>query len=172
VGPFSFRGGNSVLRLISLIAICFLVDHIIEKNKKQGELSMNLVDKLLKMDAGKIEVPSKVITVKSRKTNQTLEFPCKAVDSEKYAEIQEGALEIRKGDVKKINMYSMKTLIIIEGCPEVFKSKEVMEHFGTPTPKELIKKLLLSGEIDDLYNAINELSGYEKDDEDEDTIKN
>lgn len=133
---------------------------------------MNLVDKLLKMDAGKIEVPSKVIKINSKKMKETLEFPCKAVDSEKYAEIQEGALEIRKGDVKKINMYSMKTLIIIEGCPEVFKSKEVMEHFGVLTPKELIKRLLLSGEIDDLYNGINELSGYEKDGEDEQEIKN
>ena len=133
---------------------------------------MNIVEKLLKMDAGKIEIPSKVITIKAKKMKQTLEFPCKALDAERYAEIQEGALEIRKGDVKKINMYSMKTLIIIEGCPEVFKSKEVMDHFGTPTPKELIKKLLLSGEIDDLYNGINELSGYEKDDEDEESIKN
>jgi len=133
---------------------------------------MNLVEKLLRMDAGKIEVPAKVITIQSKKLKQPIEFPCKAVDAEKYAEIQEGALEIRKGDVKKINMYSMKTLIIIEGCPEVFKSKEVMEHFGAPSPKDLIKKLLLSGEIDDLYNAINELSGYEKDEEDEETIKN
>ena len=133
---------------------------------------MNLVDKLLALDAGTIATPTKVIIIQSKKINDTLEFPCKAVDAEKYAEIQEGALEIRKGDVKKINMYSMKTLIIIEGCPDVFKSKEVMAHFGVPTPKELIKLLLLSGEIDDLYNGINELSGYEKDDEDEEIIKN
>lgn len=133
---------------------------------------MNIVEKLLKMDAGKIEIPAKVITIQAKKLNQPIDFPCQAVDAERYAEIQEGALEIRKGDVKKINMYSMKTLIIIEGCPDVFKNKVVMDHFGAPTPKELIRKLLLSGEIDDLYNGINELSGYEKDDEDEQEIKN
>ncbi|AFM40335.1 Phage XkdN-like protein [Desulfosporosinus acidiphilus SJ4] len=133
---------------------------------------MNLVEQLLKMDAGLLETPSKVITIPSKKLKEPLDFPCKAVDPEKYAEIQEGAVEIRKGDVKKINMYSLKTLIVIEGCPEVFKSKEIMEHFGAPTPKELVKTLLLSGEIDDLYNGINELSGYEKDAEDEETIKN
>ena len=115
---------------------------------------MNLVEKLLKLDAGTIEIPTKVITVQSKKLKQPIEFPCKAVDAEKYAEIQEGALEIRKGDVRKINMYAMKTLIIIEGCSEVFKSKEVMDHFSVPTPKELIKKLLLSGEIDDLYLSL------------------
>ncbi|WP_407312044.1 phage tail assembly chaperone [Desulfosporosinus sp. SB140] len=133
---------------------------------------MNLVEQLLKIDAGLIETPSKVITIQSKKLKEPLDFPCKAVDPEKYAEIQEGAVEIRKGDVKKINMYALKTLIVIEGCPEVFKSKEVMDHFGAPTPKELVKTLLLSGEIDDLYNGINELSGYEKDAEDEETIKN
>ncbi|KLU64016.1 phage XkdN-like protein [Desulfosporosinus acididurans] len=133
---------------------------------------MNIVEKLLKMDAGKLEIPSKVITIQSKKLKQPLDFPCRAVDPERYAEIQESALEIRKGDVKKINMYSMKTSIIIEGCPDVFKSKELMSHFGAPTPKELIRKLLLSGEIDDLYNGINELSGYEKDKDDEEEIKN
>lgn len=133
---------------------------------------MNLVEQLLKMDAGLLETPSKVITIQSKKLKEPLDFPCKAVDPEKYAEIQEGAVEIRKGDVKKINMYSLKTLIVIEGCPEVFKSKEIMEHFGAPTPKELVKTLLLSGEIDNLYNGINELSGYEKDLEDEETVKN
>lgn len=133
---------------------------------------MNLVEKLLKIDAGAIETPTKVITIQSKKLKMPIEFPCKAVDPERYAEIQEGAVEIRKGDVKKINMYSLKTLIVIEGCPDVFKSKEVMDHFGAVSPKELIKKLLLSGEIDDLYNGINELSGYEKDEDDEEEIKN
>lgn len=133
---------------------------------------MNLVEKLLKMDAGKLEAPSKVIPINAKKVGEVIEFPCKAVDSEKYAEIQENALQIRKGDVKKINMYQMKTSIIVEGCPDVFKSKEVMDHFGAPTPRELIRKLLLSGEIDDLYNGINELSGYEKDSEEEEEIKN
>jgi hypothetical protein len=156
----------------SVIATYALIFCIIEEFKKQGESSMNIVEKLLKMDAGKIENPTKVITINAKKLKGAIDFPCKAVDAEKYAEIQEGALEIRKGDVKKINMYKMKTLIIFEGCPEVFKSKEVMSHFGVPTPPELLRKLLLSGEIDDLYNGINELSGYEKDDEDEEEIKN
>ena len=133
---------------------------------------MNLVEKLLKMDAGKIETPTKVITIQAKKLKEPIEFPCRAIDPEKFAEIQESSIVMKRGDVKKVESYKLKTLIIIEGCPEVFKSKEVMDHFGVPTPKELIKKLLLSGEIDDLYNGINELSGYEKDDEDEETIKN
>ena len=133
---------------------------------------MNLVEKLLKIDAGKIETPTKIITIQCKRLNESIEFPCKAIDPEKFAEIQESTLVIKKGDVKRVDTYKLKTLIIIEGCPDVFKSKEVMDHFGAPTPKELIKKLLLSGEMEDLYNGISELSGYEKDDEDEEEIKN
>lgn len=137
---------------------------------------MNIVEKLLKMDAGKLEVPTKVITIQSKKLKQPLDFPCKAIDPEKYAEIQENSIIMKKGDVKKVESYKLKTMTIIEGCPEVFKSKEVMEHFGSPTPKDLVKKLLLSGEIQDLYDAICELSGYDPDqddkDKDEEEIKN
>ncbi|KZL94369.1 phage tail assembly chaperone [Clostridium magnum] len=134
---------------------------------------MNIVEKLLKIDAGKIEMPKKDIKLQLKKLGQEVEFPCKAIDPERYAEIQEGAIELKKGDIKKINMYEMKAMTIIAGCPEVFKNEEVMKHFNAPTPKELIRKLLLSGEMDDLYNAINELSGYKKDDdEDEEKIKN
>ena len=39
-----------------------------------------------------------------------------------------------------------------------------------PTQR-IVKKMLLPGEIADLHNVINELSGYETDDEEED-IKN
>jgi hypothetical protein len=143
-------------------------------NKEMGEPLVNIVEKLLKMDAGKIEMPTKVITIQAKKLGQPIEFPCKAVDPEKFAEIQENSLVMKKGDVKKVESYKLKTLTIIEGCPEVFKSKEVMGHFGAPTPKDLVKKLLLSGEIQDLYDAICELSGYDpdKEDKDEEEIKN
>jgi hypothetical protein len=135
---------------------------------------MNLVEKLLKLDAGKIEIPTKVITIQSKKLKEPIEFICKAIDPERFAEIQEGSLVIKKGDVKRVDTYKLKTMVIIEGCPDVFKSKEVADHFGAVGPRELVKKLLLSGEIEDLYNGICEVSGYdkEKDDEDEEEIKN
>lgn len=130
---------------------------------------MNTIDKLLKMDAGKLAMPEKVVTLKLAKLGAALDFPCVAINNEKYSEIQEGAYELRKGDIKRINLSKMKTMTIIEGCPSVFKSKEVMEHFSCPTPRDLINRLLLSGEMDDLYSAIVELNGYEQDEED---IKN
>ena len=32
--------------------------------------------------------------------------------------------------------------------------------FGSPTPKELIKKILLSGEIVSIYGAVSDISGF------------
>lgn len=134
---------------------------------------MNIVEKLLAIDSGKLEMPTKDITLKLNKLGgEEFTFQCKAIDPEEMAEIQQNALTIKKGDIKKIDMYEMKVMTVIEGCSDVFKNMDIVNHFGTPTPKELVKKLLLSGEIDELYNTINELSGYDKEKEDEEEIKN
>jgi hypothetical protein len=130
---------------------------------------MNAIDKILKMDAGKLKMPEKVIKIKLAKLAAELEFPCVAIAPEVYSEIQESAFEMRKGDIKRINMHVSKIMTVIEGCPSIFKSKEVMEHFSCVSPKELVNKLFLSGELDELYAAIIELNGYEADEEE---IKN
>jgi len=132
------------------------------------ELTVNLVEKLLATDKGEIKNPTKVITIQSKKLNQPMDFPCIAINSKRFAEIQENSIEMKKGDFKRVDTHKLKTLIINEGCPEIFKNKDIMAHFGVQTPPELIELLLLSGEIEDLYNAISELSGYNKDKEDED----
>ena len=52
----------------------------------------------------------------------------------------------------------------------MFKDKALREHFKCPTPKELINKLLLKGEVDDLVDAINNLSDLKKIEKAEDEI--
>ena len=55
----------------------------------------------------------------------------------------------------------MQIMTVLAGVKEPnLKNKELMEKFNAPTPKELLQKLLLSGEITNLYNVISELSGY------------
>ena len=46
-----------------------------------------------------------------------------------------------------------------------------MQHFNCVTPKELVKKLFLAGEIAELSNVVTELSGYDKTEEDEEEVK-
>lgn len=58
--------------------------------------------------------------------------------------------------------------VILKGCVEPnFSDTEFIEKAGCRTPGDLINKVLLAGEIQDLVNAITELSGFEDDDVEE-----
>lgn len=137
---------------------------------------MSLVDKLLQLDAGKLtEKPAKEIELKrlSKILGAKAVFKCQAIDGQTYADIQRRSIGISKrGDIQDIDIYEMQVMTVLEGVTEPsFKDKRLQEHFNAPTPKELVKKMLLPGEIAELHNVVNELSGYERDD-DEDEIKN
>ncbi|RXI57239.1 XkdN-like protein [Clostridium tetani] len=135
---------------------------------------MNIVEQLLALDAGRLEMPSKEVTLKLGKLGGAeVTFLCKAVSPEKMAKIQDNLIEIsKKGNIQGTNMGKNKVLTVMEGCSDTFRNKDLLEHFNAPTPKELINKILLAGEIDELYNTINELNGYEQDEEEEEEIKN
>ena len=134
---------------------------------------MNTIEKLLKMDAGKIKMPEKDFTMKLKKLdNEEFTFCIKAIDPEIVSELQENAIEFNDGELDKIKVYHTKVMTIIEGCPSVFKNKEIMAHFNAATPKELVKKLLLAGEMDKLNDEINKLGGYDKKKKRDEEIKN
>lgn len=139
---------------------------------------MSLIDKLLTVDARKLtELPTKKYEVKrlSKAIKGKFELELQAVSPQRYAEIQRNGVEMsKKGGVRDIKLYDMQTLTLINGIKEPsLKDPSLLAHIGAATPKELIGKLFLSGEIADIYNEINELSGYEKDDEQADEeIKN
>ena len=138
---------------------------------------MSLIDKLLQLDANKvIEKPTKGFEIKrlSKLLGEKVIFKCQAIDGETYADIQRSSIDIsKKGSIKDMQIFNMQVMTCVEGIIEPnLKDKRLLEHYGVPTPKELVKRMLLPGEIADLYNTINELSGYERDDEDEDDIKN
>lgn len=138
-------------------------------------MAMNTVEKLLKQDAGKLKTPEKTVTMELRKLDGAeFDFNIRAVDPEFITELQENSIEFSEGDINKIKMYDTKVMTIVEGCPEVFKSKELRSHFGAATPKDLVSKLLVSGEMDYLKKEIDELGGYDnkKRKENEKEIKN
>ena len=132
---------------------------------------MNIVDKLMKIDAGTLETPKAIHKMYVKKIGEELEFEIEAINAEKATEIQQKAIKIENGNVSDIDVYKTKVLTIMEGCP-MFKDKALREHFKAPTPKELINKLLLKGEVDDLVDAINNLSDLKKIEKAEDEIKN
>lgn len=134
-------------------------------------MGLNTVEKLLKIDTGSLKTPEKDVTLKLKKlNNEEFTFPCKAVDAEYVSELQEKSIQIKKGDMSITRTFDTKVLTIVEGCPTVFKDKPLMKHFGAASPKDLVSKLLVSGEIDELKNQIDALGGYDEDEEEE--IKN
>ena len=132
---------------------------------------MNIIDKLMKIDAGTLETPKGVHKMYVRKIGEELEFEIEAINAEKLDNIQQNSVQIENGNVIGVDLYKTKVLTIMEGCP-MFRNKELREHFNCPTPKELIGKLLLKGEIDSLVDAIDELSNLKEIKEAEEEIKN
>lgn len=132
---------------------------------------MNIIEKLMKIDAGTLETPKAIHKMYVKKIGEELDFEIQAINAEKATEIQQKAIKIENGNVSDIDVYKTKVLTIMEGCP-MFKDKALREHFKAPTPKELINKLLLKGEVDDLVDAINNLSDLKKIEKAEDEIKN
>lgn len=119
---------------------------------------MNLVEKLLKIDANQIEMPKDVYTMYCAKLKEEFDFDIQAIDAEKYIKIQSDSMEFGEEGFEELKVYDMKVKILIEGCP-IFRNQDVLEHFDAVTPKELIKKMLLAGEINKLSDAITKLNG-------------
>lgn len=139
---------------------------------------MSLIDKLLQADARKItELPTAKYEVKrlSKALNTKFELELMAIPAKRYSEIQRNAVDFSgKGGVKDIKVYDMQSLTLIDGIREPsLKTPELLKHFNAATPKELVEKLFLAGEIADIYGKIQKLSGYEADETDTDEeIKN
>ncbi|MBS6501886.1 MAG: hypothetical protein KH415_09675 [Clostridium sp.] len=112
---------------------------------------LNTLDLLLKSNIKEFAIPTKEIKIKrlSEKLNNDVVFKVKALGLDKIKELR----ETNSGD---FNIHT-----IIEGVIEPsFKDKNLIEKFGAITPVDLIKKLLVPGEIDDVFYEISKLSGY------------
>ena len=137
---------------------------------------MSLIDKLLQMDNKTItEMPKREVEVPrlTQVLGEPFKVVCQAIDGERYADIQKASIDLnKKGGVRNINLFDMQVLTVIDGVVEPsLKDKKLLQHFDCITPKELVKKLFLAGEIAELSNVVTELSGYDKTEEDEEEVK-
>ena len=137
---------------------------------------MSLIDKLLQMDKGKLmSMPTREVEMPrlSEMTGEPFKVKCRAIDGERYADIQRSAIDLnKKGGLRNINLYEMQVLTVIDGVVEPsLKDERLLAYFGCVTPKDLVKKLFLAGEIAELSNVITELSGYDKSDDEEEVKK-
>lgn len=122
----------------------------------------NIVEELLKIDLGEVEIPKETKKIYLKKLKKEFSFECVALDAEKANEIRMKSIDLTSGTVDDIDMFKLQAYTVIEGCKNVFKNKDLMKHFNAPTPIELVRRLLLDGELTELSNTITELSSYQE----------
>lgn len=134
--------------------------------EKQAKDPVNVLDLLLGSDIGTIKQPQKEVEI--HRLTDLFGAPfvvvCEAITPDKYEEVQDLAVVVKGKDVE-LDMNLLQTFVVIEGVKDqngklLFKNKDIMAKFKAPTPKELCRKLLLSGEITSLYRHISDLSGF------------
>lgn len=122
------------------------------------------LDLLLKLNPEDIKKPRKKVEIKrlSLLSGEKVIFTCEAISADKFADIQEKSIKISNGQIEDVDTSELQIFTIIEGVVEPrLKGKDLQEKFNVPTPKELVKKLFLPGEITQLYSIISELSGFD-----------
>lgn len=141
------------------------VETVVEETVENKE-AVNIIDLLLGSDIGEIKLPTKdvEITRLSEVYGSPFILKVKALTPDKFEEIQDMSVKI-KGKDADIDINLLQLFSVIEGVVDdtgalMFKNKELMAKFKASTPKELIRKLLLSGEIAKIYSEISELSGF------------
>lgn len=137
---------------------------------------MNIVEKLLKLDAGTLTINSKEVKVDklSAALGEDITFTCNQISVDRYNEIQTSAIKFsKKGNVEGIDTGNMQIGMVLAGVPEI-KDKSLLEHFKAATPEELLKNPLLftPGDIATLSGAVSELSGISEIEKAEEEIKN
>lgn len=135
---------------------------------------MDIIQELMKYDSGDVKLPEMQVKMKLAKLgNRDFLFPLVALKAEIAGEIQEELFSMRykKKDIQMdMTFFKGKVRKIYESCPAVFKNSQVQEKFGTHSPYDLVVKLLTPGEIDNLTEKIDELSGFDSDEVEE--VKN
>ena len=108
----------------------------------------DILDILIKSEKRKL--PEKEIKLKrlSKEIGKDIIFKIKALPFDEVADITSMS-------------DNMRVQIVLSGVinPNL-KSTALMDKYGVPTPEDVVKKMFLAGEIDDISREIEKLSGY------------
>ncbi|HGG0416547.1 TPA: XkdN-like protein [Clostridium sporogenes] len=133
---------------------------------------MSIVDELLKMDEGKIEKIEKECKIKLKKLgNKEYTFIVREVDPELIGEYQENLIEMRGKNVEISGTFNMKANLIAESCSDIFRNQELLKRFKCPSPVELMKRIMTAGEIEELYDHVQDVNGFEDEEKKENKKK-
>ena len=142
-------------------------DEIVENMETvEPKEAVNVLDLLLGSDIGEIKLPTKdvEITRLSKVFGKPFILTCQALSPERYEEVQDMAVSVKGKDVD-LDVSMLQLFTVIEGVIDtngkpLFKSADLRTKYKVPSPKDLLRKILLSGEITAVYTEIAKLSGF------------
>lgn len=138
-----------------------------------------LIDALMAIDADKIII-KETTDYEVKRLSKILKTPfilkLRPVDPKRMNEIQERAVKMTsKGKYNGTDLAALRMLTLCEGIVQPdLNNAELKKRFGASTPKDMLSKLFLAGEIQQIYEKIQDVSGFDDDEEEEkeEEIKN
>jgi hypothetical protein len=119
---------------------------------------MNAIEKLLKLDPNKLELPRKEVEVTrlSNLLGEKFILKLRGVSAAESESIREMAI-----NDDNVDIFEVRKGVVLAGVSEPnLRDEALRKHFGAATPYDLLDKLFLSGEREAIYDEINKLSGY------------
>lgn len=137
---------------------------------------MNLVEKLLRVDAGKADEKKEKKIISKRLgelmgANEGVEITIREISAKRMNDIV-SKMYNNKGNFDMSKSFDAKAIACAEAVVEPdLKNKDLQEHFKCGTPKDLAIKLF-GNEITHISDEIAALSGYSDVEDTDEEIKN
>lgn len=138
---------------------------------------MNLVEALLKADEKKVmEIPTEKVEIKrlTEMLGEPFIIEVGGVSNKRVAEITDACTITKRHGRTETNTYQVNMMLMVEGIKTKFGDQELLKKYGCATVKELYEKIFNVGETALIVQKISDLSGVNKDDQEEeiDAVKN
>lgn len=135
---------------------------------------MNLMDFLIEHTG--TDLTEEVIVSERFKDDagQLIKFKIRALSNDEFSAMQKRNTKYdKKGRPSFDQRGAILDVVLLCTIDPNFKNEEAVKKANVLSPEQLINKLLLPGEVMELYNAISSLSGFDKEpDELRDEVKN
>ena len=129
-------------------------------------MAKNTLAVLLGADRGKLKLmPTRQVEITrlSDVVGEPVIFTIRALTGEEFQEAQEAAMSISKrGEVEDLDSRMLQIMCVLNGVQDPnLRDKDLLAAYDAATPEQLMNgSLMLPGELSQLFNAIQELSGF------------
>ncbi len=129
-------------------------------------MAKNTLAVLLGAERGKLKLmPTRQVEITrlSDVIGEPVIFTIRALTGEEFQEAQEAAMSISKrGEVEDLDSRMLQIMCVLNGVQDPnLRDKDLLAAYEAATPEQLMNgALLLPGELSQLFNAIQELSGF------------